>query len=135
MSLQMRKNEIVRNYKSAKNPKEQIRILADLNCTSQTEIKKVLAEAGVELPQRTSKNAKKPINTQCEEENREVEEVKEIEQINQPEDDVASEIEKILHEELERLDAHLSLLKMRKEIIESRYEKIMVFLKEQKKDE
>lgn len=44
----MTAEEIVRDYQQAKNKQKQIKILADLNCTSPSEIKPILATAGVE---------------------------------------------------------------------------------------
>lgn len=44
----MTAEEIVRDYQQAKNKQKQIKILADLNCTSPSEIRSILAEAGVE---------------------------------------------------------------------------------------
>lgn len=44
----MTPEEIVRDYQQAKNKQKQIRILADLNCTSPSAIRLILAEAGVE---------------------------------------------------------------------------------------
>lgn len=44
----MTAEEIVRDYQQAKNKQKQIKILADLNCTSPSAIKAILAEAGVE---------------------------------------------------------------------------------------
>lgn len=44
----MTDEEIVRDYQQAKNKQKQIKILADLNCTTPSEIKAILAEAGVE---------------------------------------------------------------------------------------
>lgn len=41
--------EIVADYKQAKHPAEQIRILAELNSTSEDTIKDILAYGGVEL--------------------------------------------------------------------------------------
>jgi len=58
----MTKNEILRDWEGAKNKKEQIQILADLNCTSQEDIKDILLEMGVDyrrLPrEREKKNEK-----------------------------------------------------------------------------
>lgn len=52
----MTPNEICRNYRQAKDKKEQIKILADLNCTSKDEIIKVLVDCGeMEAPKQTSK--------------------------------------------------------------------------------
>lgn len=44
----MTAEEIVRDYQQAKNKQKQIKILADLNCTSPSEIKSILTAAGVE---------------------------------------------------------------------------------------
>lgn len=40
--MQMSHEEIKKNYRQAKNPKQQIRILADLNCCSVEEIKAIV---------------------------------------------------------------------------------------------
>lgn len=52
--------EIVRSYRTAKNPKAQIQVLADLNACSTKEIRQVLVGEGV-LPRETEA-AKKPKN-------------------------------------------------------------------------
>ena len=44
--MPMTKGDIVTEYRQAKNKREQIKILADLNVTSQEEIIKILREAG-----------------------------------------------------------------------------------------
>ena len=44
--MQMSYGEILRSYKEAKNPKAQIRVLAELNDVSKSEIAKILYEAG-----------------------------------------------------------------------------------------
>ena len=46
--MQMTHEEIVRDYNAAKNKSRQIKVLADLNQTSPSEIRAILAEAGVE---------------------------------------------------------------------------------------
>lgn len=52
----MTPNEICRNYRYAKDKKEQIKILADLNCTSKDEIIKVLVDCGeMEQPEEATK--------------------------------------------------------------------------------
>ena len=56
--MQMTNEEIVRSYNEAANKNKQIRILADLNCTSPSEIQTVLAKAGVKgvtMPARIAK--------------------------------------------------------------------------------
>ena len=45
----MTENEIVRDYKAAKNKRQQIEILADLNATTVDEIKAVLKSNNVDL--------------------------------------------------------------------------------------
>lgn len=40
--MQMSNEEIMKNYRQAKNPKQQIRILADLNCCSVEEINAIV---------------------------------------------------------------------------------------------
>lgn len=47
--MTMTENEIVRNYREAKNKRQQIEILADLNAISQDEIKAILKKNGVDL--------------------------------------------------------------------------------------
>ena len=61
-SAKMTEEEIVRNFKQAKNKREQIKILADLNCTSRGEIEETLKKNGVskeELPAKPGRKAKK----------------------------------------------------------------------------
>ena len=58
--MTMTDNEIVREYKAAKNKQHQIEILADLNTTSKDEIKKILKANGVNL-RGGNFRAKKPI--------------------------------------------------------------------------
>lgn len=40
--MQMTENEILRSYNQAKDKKEQVKILADLNCCSKEDIQKIL---------------------------------------------------------------------------------------------
>lgn len=47
--MTMTENEILREYKTAKDKKHQIEILADLNTTSIDEIKRILKDNGVDL--------------------------------------------------------------------------------------
>lgn len=44
--MQMTKEEIIRHYRQAKNKDDDIRILADLNLTTQDAIREILIEAG-----------------------------------------------------------------------------------------
>lgn len=48
ITMQMTNEEIVRDYNAAKNKSKQIRVLADLNQVSPSEIRAILADAGVE---------------------------------------------------------------------------------------
>lgn len=59
--MNMSVDEICRNYRQAKDKKEQINILADLNCTSKEEIIKVLVDCGEMYPpeSKPKKTAKK----------------------------------------------------------------------------
>lgn len=53
--MQMTENEIVRNYREAKNKREQVTILADLNSCSKDELIAILLKNGVdsrELPRK-----------------------------------------------------------------------------------
>ena len=61
MSNIMTPDEICRDYRQAKDKKGQIKILADLNCTTKEEIIKVLMDCGekVELPKTKSKKQQK----------------------------------------------------------------------------
>jgi len=43
--MMMTNEEIVRDYREAANKSKQIKILADLNCCSPSEIRRVLAQA------------------------------------------------------------------------------------------
>lgn len=47
--MQMTKDEILTSFKQAKNPADQVRILADLNATDVPTIKRILLEGGVDI--------------------------------------------------------------------------------------
>jgi ribosomal protein L16 Arg81 hydroxylase len=49
MDMEMNENEIVKNYRESKNKKQQIDILADMNCCSPEQIKEILKKNGVDL--------------------------------------------------------------------------------------
>lgn len=60
----MTPEEIVRDYNQAANKQKQIKILSDLNCTSPSEIKSILAAAGVEgvmPPKRIRRKTEPPV--------------------------------------------------------------------------
>ena len=64
--MNMTDNEICRNYRAAKDKRAQIKILADMNCTTAEDIKKILAEGGeiVQEPPKTNswkKNENAPV--------------------------------------------------------------------------
>lgn len=50
--MQMNESEICKNYKEAKQKKEQIKILADLNCCSNHDIAMILDKHGLEVDKR-----------------------------------------------------------------------------------
>lgn len=47
--MEMNENEIVRSYRESKNKKQQIGILADMNCCEPEQIKEILKKNGVDL--------------------------------------------------------------------------------------
>jgi hypothetical protein len=49
MDMEMNENEIVRSYRESKNKKQQIGILADINCCKPEQIKEILKKNGVDL--------------------------------------------------------------------------------------
>jgi hypothetical protein len=49
MDMEMNENEIVRSYRESKNKKQQIGILADMNCCEPEQIKEILKKNGVDL--------------------------------------------------------------------------------------
>ena len=53
----MNKNEIISEYRQAKNKRAQINILAELNAVPKERIEAILAEGGVELPKRPGPKA------------------------------------------------------------------------------
>lgn len=53
--MEMSNREIAYSYRTALNPKSQISILADLNCTSSDEIRKILRAEGIDVPERKRK--------------------------------------------------------------------------------
>ena len=48
--MTMSEGEIVREYKAAANRSDQIKILADLNCTTPAAIKEILTKHGYDVP-------------------------------------------------------------------------------------
>ncbi len=57
-SLAWTEEEIVRHYRSAKDPKAMIGILADLNNVSELKIKQVLRKHGISVKQKTAEEKK-----------------------------------------------------------------------------
>lgn len=58
--MYMSETEIVKNYMEAKDKKNQINILKDLNCCTKEEILKVLVNNGIELPEPPKRRGRKP---------------------------------------------------------------------------
>ena len=58
--MNMTDNEICRNYRAAKDKHAQIKILADMNCTDASKIKRILVDCGeiVQEPQKTNRGKK-----------------------------------------------------------------------------
>lgn len=56
--MQMTESEIIRRYKSAKDPVEQICILAQLNATSEDEIRRILLVNGQIIPEKKRKRGR-----------------------------------------------------------------------------
>lgn len=56
--MEMTPFEICQNYREAKNKREQIMILAQINCTDQATIKMILKDEGLELPRGPVKGQK-----------------------------------------------------------------------------
>lgn len=62
--MQMTEGEILRSYREAKNPKEQIKVLAELNAVPKDTIIDILIEQGVdekELPKRRKPKVNKTV--------------------------------------------------------------------------
>ena len=59
-TLPMSAGEIVRSYKQAAKPEEQISILAELNACSVEEIREILLQLGVELPKAKKRQPGRP---------------------------------------------------------------------------
>lgn len=57
--MQMTEKEIIRSYKEAKSKQEQIKILADLNTCKKEDIRKILREAGLDVPSTGNRYTKK----------------------------------------------------------------------------
>lgn len=57
--MQMTEKEIIRSYKEAKRKQEQIKILADLNTCQKEDIRKILREAGLDVPATGNRYTKK----------------------------------------------------------------------------
>lgn len=57
-NLEMTDSEIVKSYENAIDPRVQINILAELNCTNKATICKVLKRNGVVIPPEPKKNHK-----------------------------------------------------------------------------
>lgn len=134
--LNMKKAEIVKMYKEAKNKREQITILADLNCTTRKEIEEVLMAAGIEIPSKKTapKKPTNPNNTKsattskpkkeevieddCVEE---IEEIPEMEYPIETKEKIPPYVRSVLEEELTNLERRIKHL-------ENTYREIADFL-------
>lgn len=101
-------NEICRDYRESKNKAEQIKILADLNCTDTGEIEKILVDCGekVEQPPKTNRGKKKSDTSV-----------------------MPSLVEEILCKELEELDAQIKPLEAQLKPLVAKYQEIANFMK------
>lgn len=155
--MTMGKSEIVREYKQAKNPKEQIKILAELNCCTVEVIKGVLSEAGIDVNKRgrkpktpetpiktqrggisavkTEKGEKiapkiptKPIKTQAEDDFGEVEEIEEIIEPSSYPEEVEETIREVLHKELFSLETNIRFHENKIKELNAKYEHITSYL-------
>ena len=109
--MTMTKNEICRNYREAKDKPEQIKILADLNCTSVAEIEKILADHGEKVEQSPKSNRGKKAEAKGE-------------AVVMP-----ARVEEILHAELERLEEQMKPLEAQFKPLTEKYEEIANFMK------
>ena len=107
----MTPTEICREYRLAKDKKEQIKILADENCTTQEEIIKVLLDCGeMEAPEETTKpKTNKP------------------KQAKQPY--VPDAVKEILCRRMDELDKAIKPLEDQLEPLKIEYKEIASFLK------
>ena len=104
-------NEICRSYREAKDKPEQIKILADLNCTSVTEVEKILADHGEKVEQSPKSNRGKKAGAKTE--------VVVIPAL----------VEEILHAELEHLEEQMKPLEAQLKPLAEKYEEIANFMK------
>ena len=95
MDILMSKEEILRSFKEAKNKTNQIKVLADMNCTTSKEMRNWLIENGAEVPEdKRFKNNHQPKNKDIIEYN-----VKEDETLNKSNSkEIPDSIRKILAE-------------------------------------
>lgn len=105
-------NEICRDYRLAKNKREQIKILADLNCTSTEEIEKVLVDCG-EMAQ--PKPKKKPAKRT------------ESEPVKMPE--LSDAVADVLFQRMDELDKLIKPLEDELKPLRNEYTEIATFLK------
>lgn len=104
--MNMTNEEIIRNYKEAKNPYKQAKILAQLNGCSEDEIKNILHEAGVlkaynRKPAKTEKKKQEVKVT--------VKETKEV--IPAPEikkEEIPAEVTRLIDERLKEINIQIS---------------------------
>lgn len=105
----MSPNEICRSYRQAKNKKEQIKILADLNCTTTEEIEKALVDCGEALPPKEKVKSKRaPAQKQS---------------LVMPE-----AVEELIHQRMDELDKLMKPLEDELEPLRREYKEIAAFL-------
>ena len=109
--MTMTKNEICRNYRESKDKPEQIKILADLNCTSMAEIEKILTDHGEKVEQSPKSNRGKKASGKNE-------------VVAMP-----VLVEEILHAELEKLEEQMKPLEAQLKPLTEKYEEIANFMK------
>jgi len=121
----MTNNEICRNYRAAKNKPEQIKILADMNCTSVDEIKKILIAGGeaVEQLPKTNRGKKKEEKAGNDEIKPEVEK-SEVNILVLPES-----VTDALEKELEFLDIQIKTTIEKLDLFKAKYSEISAFIK------
>ena len=116
--MTMTDNEICRNYREAKNRPEQIKLLADMNCTTVDEIKKILVAKGelVVAPPKTNRGKKPQEKPKQAEENPKTVAIPDA-------------VMETLAAELDALDMQISLTKAKLEPLVDRYNEISAFIK------
>ena len=116
--MTMTENEICRNYRAAKDRPGQIKVLADMNCTTADEIKKILVAKGelVVAPPKSNRGKK------AQEKSKQAEEKPKTTPI-------PDAVMEALAAELDALDMQISLVKAKLDPLVDRYNEISAFIK------